>query len=85
MNAIEEHLYEHPEILEEFMKNNEELLNNIKDRFAGFLENGDVVSKFLLMKAVMEIIRTVGEASKILMKHELQQQGINITSVKGTC
>ena len=85
MNEIEQYLHENPELIERFMKNNKELLNEIKDRFAGFLESGDLISRYLLSKALFEILRVTGEATKELLRYEMQEQGINLTDVKGHC
>ena len=74
MNNIEQYLYDNPEVLEDFMTNHEKLLNEIKDSFAGFIENGDPVGKYLLSMALFEILRTVKDASKTLMKAEIAER-----------
>lgn len=74
MNNIEQYLYDNPEVLEDFMTNHEKLLNEIKDSFAGFIENGDPVGKYLLSMALFEILRTVKDASKALMKAEIAER-----------
>jgi hypothetical protein len=40
MNNIEQYLYDNPEVLKDFMTNHEKLLNEVKNSFAGFIENG---------------------------------------------
>ena len=85
MNEIEAYLHENPELIERFMNDNEALLNELKDRFAGFLESGDLIGRYLLSKALFEILRVTGEASKELLKTEMSQRGLNITDAKGSC
>lgn len=74
MNNIEQYLYDNPEVLKDFMTNHEKLLNEIKDSFAEFIENGDPVGKYLLSMALFEILRTVKDASKALMKAEIAER-----------
>ncbi len=85
MNEFEQYLYDNPELLKRFMNDNEALLNEIKARFAGFIESGDLIGKFLLSKALFEILRVTGQATKELLKQEMQRQGVNITDTKGSC
>lgn len=85
MNEIEAYLHENPELLEKFMENNQELLNTIKDRFAGFIGSGDLISRFLLCTSLFEILRVEHAASKEWMAAELAAKGINITDITGNC
>lgn len=85
MNEIDEYLHENPEILERFIHDNKELLNEIKNRYADMLANGDLIGRFLLSKALMEILKITTEAGKALMQAEMQEQGLNVTDVKGHC
>lgn len=85
MNNIENYLKENPELIKDFMQSNGELLNEIKNRFEGFLDSGDLVGKFLLSKALFEILQVTGEATKSALKAELAEHGLNITNVKGNC
>ena len=85
MNEIEQYIFDNPELIERFMNDNKALLNEIKDRFAGFLESGDLIGRYLLSKALFEILRVTGEASKELLKQEMSQRGINVTAKSGSC
>ena len=87
MNEIEAYLHENPELIQRFMKDNEKLLNEVKDRFAGFLESGDPVGKYLLSMALFEILRTVKDASKALMKAEIAERfGLShLMDTEGKC
>lgn len=85
MNNIEAYLHENPELIERFMNDNEALLNEIKQQYADMLESGDLVGRFLLSKALLEILTIATEAGQELLKAEMSQQGINVTTNKGSC
>ena len=85
MNNIEQYLYENPELIKRFMNDNRKLLNEIKQQYADMLESGDLVGRFLLSKALMEILTIATKAGQELLKAEMSQQGINVTTNKGSC
>lgn len=85
MNEIDEYLHENPEILEEFTQYNKALLTLLKERFEFFSKEGDVVSGYLLMRAVMGIVYITGEETKASIGAELAKAGVNITNTKGHC
>ena len=86
MNEFEQYLFDNPELLKKSMERNEPLLNEVKDRFAEFLESGDLIGRYLLSMALFEILRVTGEATKDLLKQEMQEQhGINLMDTEGIC
>jgi len=86
MNEIEAFLHENPELIERFMKDNENLLNEIKQKYADMLESGDLTGRFLLSRALMEIVKVTTQAGQELLRYEMMAgQGINIAAKKGSC
>ena len=85
MNNIEQYLYENPELIKRFMNDNKKLLNEIKDTYAKMLESGDLTGRFLLSKALLEIVKVTTEAGKALMQAEMQERGITMTDTEGKC
>ncbi|MCK4487446.1 MAG: hypothetical protein KAU38_11890 [Desulfobacterales bacterium] len=85
MNEIEEYLHENPELIERFLHDNKPLLNEIKQTYADMLESSDLTGRFLLSKALLEIVRVTTETGKALMQVEMQARGINLTDVVGQC
>lgn len=86
MNNIEQYLYQNPELIERFMNDKKELLNEIKQTYADMLESGDLVGRFLLSKALMEILTIATEAGKELLKREMQERhGVNLMNTEGKC
>lgn len=86
MNNIEQYLYENPELIKRFMKDNEALLNEIKDTYAKMLASGDLTGRFLLSKALLEIVKVTTEAGQELLKQEMQEQhGMNLMDTEGKC
>ena len=85
MNDFEEYLYKNPQLIEKFMRDKKPLLNEIKQTYADMLESGDLTGRFLLSKALMEIVKITTEAGQELLKAEMSQQGINVTTDRGVC
>lgn len=76
MNTINKYLSEHPEVAEQFLKNNESLIQEIKNRFAAFHENGDLFSRYLLAITLNTIVQDEGNLSKQILKAEIQRRGV---------
>lgn len=85
MDDIEQYLYENPELIEQFLNNNKTLLNEIKNRFDEMQASGDLIGRYLLSKALFEILRVTGEATKELLKQEMAKRGVNITGDGARC
>ena len=85
MNNIEQYLYENPELIERFMNDNKALLNKIKNKYADFFRDGDLIGRFLLSEALMGIVKATTEAGKALMQAEKQERGITMTDTEGKC
>jgi hypothetical protein len=64
MNQIEQFLSDNPELIDNFIKDNGELIQAIKDRFKQFTGAGDVAARFLLSSALLEVLQVELEASK---------------------
>jgi len=64
LSEIDQYLYENPEIVDTFLSDNKELLHAIKQRFSMFLDNGDVLSRYLLARALNDLVREELEVSK---------------------
>lgn len=76
MNSINEYLSANPEIGEQFLQNNESLIQEIKNRFAVFHENGDLFARYLLAITLNTIVRDEGNLSKQILKAEIQRRGV---------
>jgi len=85
LNNIEQYIKDNPVVISEFMNGNRELLLEIKKRFEDFLESGDLISRYLLAQALLQILKTATEKSKELLSAELAVAGINITDSGGSC
>lgn len=86
MNEFEQYLHNNPQLIEKFMHDKKPLLNEIKDIYAKMFASGDLTGRFLLSKALMEIVRATTEEGKALMQAEMREQhGINLTNNKGSC
>ncbi len=86
MNEIEQYIFDNPQLLKRFMKDNEALLNEVKNKYADLFRDGDLIGRYLLSKALFEILRVTGEATKELLKQEMQEQhGMNLMDTEGKC
>ena len=85
MDNLEQYLFDNQELITDFLKDNKELLNEIKARFEGFVELGDFVGRYLLSQALLQILKVATEKSKDLLSAELAVAGINITDSGGSC
>jgi len=55
--------------LQIFLKDNKELLNEIKTRFENFSQSGDFVGRYLLSQALLQILKVANkQKSKALLK-----------------
>jgi len=72
--------------LQIFLKDNKELLNEIKTRFENFSQSGDFVGRYLLSQALLQIFKgSKQQKSKALLKTEMALAGVNITDAGGSC
>ena len=85
MDNLEQYLFDNQELITDFLKDNKELLNEIKARFEGFVELGDFVGRYLLSQALLQILKVATEKSKELLAAEMALKGINITDAGGSC
>ena len=85
MNNLEQYLFDNQELIADFLKDNKELLNEIKTRFENFSQSGDFVGRYLLSQALLQILKVATTESKALLKTEMALAGVNITDAGGSC
>lgn len=78
LNDIEQFILENPKTLDRFADENGKLLEALKQRFISYQKNNDVVSKYLLMTALTEILTVVSDVTKKMIAAQLREKNINI-------
>jgi len=78
---MEDYLKEHPELIERFREQNRDLLNSIKERFMEFSQDSDVISKYLLTVALVQIMAAVSLETKEKIAQHMREQGLNIIDI----
>jgi len=83
LNNIEKFILENPETLDRFADENGKLLEAIKRRFIAYQENGDILSKHLLMMALTEILIVVSQVTKQMIAEQVREKNIHVIDNKG--
>jgi len=78
---MEDYLKKQPELIERFREQNRDLLNSIKERFMEFNQDSDVISKYLLTVALVQIMAAVSQKTKEEIAQHMREQGLNIIDI----
>jgi len=78
---MQDYLKKQPELIERFREQNRDLLNSIKERFMEFNQDSDVISKYLLTVALVQIMAAVSQKTKEEIAQHMREQGLNIIDI----
>ena len=74
LNEIDSYLYENPAIVNRFMAENQDLFKAIKDRFKLFLDNENLVARYLMARALNDLVKDELQISKGQIRQEAFKQ-----------
>ena len=74
LSEIDQYLYENPELVTRFTAENIDLLKSIKDRFKMFLDNENLVGRYLLARALNDLVRDELQVSKGQIREQAFKQ-----------
>ena len=64
LSDIDQFLYENPAIIDRFMADNTDIFEAIKQRFKLYLDGNNVVARYLMARALNDLVREELEVSK---------------------
>lgn len=77
MTKIDEYLHDNPRLLSEFMQHGD-ILRELRRRFEIMIAEGDVVSRYLLTKALQETIQVSAETAKEILRERIRERGVMV-------
>ncbi len=75
---IEKILQDHPDMLKVFIEKHQDILIDLRARFQAMIAEGDMVSRYLLCKALFETIEIQGQVAKQHITKQAQDMEYNI-------
>ncbi len=74
LNEFDSYLFENPELVDRFTAENQDLFKAIKARFKLFLNNENLVGRYLLARALNDLVRDELQVSKGQIRQEAFKQ-----------